>query len=779
MTLLEAVRESLAQGTRYNPGDAVAPVAVLWTDADGQWRPVAEQLRGLMPELLTLGEYDVTTRSGPAIWLRCVIEPAVRMNKFPELAWPADVVPVIYMPGISRQTLRAVEECPDALKPLVELQYRGTVWTQKNGKDWTVRAFLVSEDGGLGLDVAEDRLTLQAMQGALSPLAVTPSARLKGKRLEAEDFDRLMVGDTPRDLLLWLADPEGTRRQWDAGKWSAFRNRCRQDYGFDPETDGEIVGGEKLGQRKDAWYGVWERFAESPALYPGIPDLLRRAKPKGALIFEKDSWPDENDSMEVALRAALMDVASMKPNEARQRLKQLEIEHGPRRSWVWARLGMCPLANAIEHVATLAERSAKTLGGDSIDTMAKLYVEGAHITDDAALRALASVKTADDTAAVHAAVRCVYLPWLDDTARHFQQCLAMKALPTVAEQESVIAETGDCILFADGLRFDIGQRLAVMANERCLEVSTGWRWAGMPTVTATAKPAVSPVAEKLRGNRLEGDFCPHVAEAGVPLTIDRFRKLLAAAGFQVLGPAETGNPQAENARAWTEYGEFDKLGHEIQAKLAQRIEDQLELLLERVQGLLEAGWKRVRVVTDHGWLLVPGGMPKVQLPKYLAESRWSRCASIKDGSHVDVPIAGWSWNSQERFAYGPGVHCFFAGQEYAHGGASLQECLIPVLAVASARSSAEFVVTISEIHWVGMRCRVRVQPAAEGLVSDLRTKPNVSGSSIAEPRALDADGKVSLLVTDDSLEGTMASLVIVDASGRVVCKEATTVGGEK
>ena len=45
--------------------------------------------------------------------------------------------------------LRAVEECPDAIKPLVELQYRGAVSTQKNGKDWTVRAFLVSDDGGL------------------------------------------------------------------------------------------------------------------------------------------------------------------------------------------------------------------------------------------------------------------------------------------------------------------------------------------------------------------------------------------------------------------------------------------------------------------------------------------------------------------------------------------------------------------------------------------------------------------------------------------------------
>lgn len=778
-TLLEAVRASLARAARYNPGDVVAPAAVLWTDADGQWRPVVEQLRPEMPELLTLGEYNPATRTGPAIWLRTVIEPAVRADKFPDLAWPNGTVPVIYMPEVSRQTLRAVEECPDSLKPLVELQYRGTVWTQKNGKDWTIRALLVNDEDGLGLDVAEDKLTLQAMQGALSQLAITPAARLRGKRLEAEDFDKLMIGDTPRDLLLWLGDPDGTRGQWDQGKWDAFRNRCRQDYGFDPETDGAIVGGEKLGQRKDAWHGVWERFAESPALYPGVPDLLRRAKPKGELIYEKDPWPDENDSMENALRAALVEVGAMKPAEARQRLEELEAEHGPRRNWVWAKLGLCPLAAALEHLAVLAKRTAAALGGDSADAMAKLYAEGGYLADDAALWALACVKTAEDVAAVQAAVRCVYLPWLDDTARQFQACLAAKALPTVAQQEGVEGAAGECILFADGLRFDIGQRLMAMAQARQLEASVGWRWAALPTVTATAKPAASPIAEKLRGGSLEADYCPEIADTNERLNTDRFRKLLSAAGYQVLGPAELGDGRAKNARAWTEYGEFDKLGHDLQAKLASRIEDQLELLLERVQSLLDAGWKRVRVVTDHGWLLVPGGMQKVQLPKYLAESRWSRCASIKDSSHVEVPVAGWSWNPQERFAYGPGVHCFVAGQEYAHGGASLQECLVPVVTFVATGAPTGVVVAVSEVQWVGLRCRVTVEPPTEGLMADLRTKPNVADSSITDPKPLDADGKASLLVADDSLEGTTVSLVIVDATGRVVSKEATNVGGDK
>lgn len=778
-TLLEAIQVSLRSAARYNAGDVVAPVAVLWTDAERQWGAIVEQLRSIMPELLSLGDYNPESRSGPAIWLRCVVEPKIRKENFPELIWPEDTIPVIYMPEVSRQTLKAVDECPEIYRPLVELQYRGTIWSQKNGRDWTLLAFLMNEDSGLGLDIAEDKQTLQAIEGALSKLAVTPVARLRGKRLEAEDFDKLMISDPPRELLLWLGNPEGTRKLWDKETWSAFRNGCRKEYGFDPEADGEIAGGELLGQRQDAWYGVWERFAESPGLYPGIPDLLRRAKPKGRLTFEKDPWPDENESMEDTLRSTLLDAGSMNAAEARQHLEQLEKDHGPRRGWVWACLGMSPLAFALEHLAALARQTMSTLGGESVDAMARLYAEGGYVADDCVIKALACVKNIEDQKAVRAAVRCIYLPWLEDTARHFQKRIEESPLPKAPQQDLIRADAGECILFADGLRFDLGKRLALIAAERQMVCSTSYRWAALPTVTATAKPAASPIAGMLQGSRLGPEFCPEIITTGEEWNNDRFRRLLTAEGFQILGPAEPGDPKAQEARGWTEFGEFDDLGHKLQSKLAARIEDQLELLLDRVQALLEAGWKCVRVVTDHGWLLVPGGLPKVQLPKYLAESRWSRCASIKENVRVEVPVAGWSWNPQERFAYGPGVHCFFTGNEYAHGGASLQECLIPILTFASAGIETAIVVKVSEIQWVGMRCRATITPATKGLIIDLRTKPNVPGSSIAQPKKSDAEGKVAMLVADDSLEGTMASLVVLNEAGRVICKEATTVGGEK
>ena len=143
-----------------------------------------------MPQLLTLGEDAPEDRTGPSIWLRCVVERAVESPAIPD-----EATPVIYLPGVGRQELGAAQTCPDHLKPLVELQYRGTCWTQRNGRDWTGEAFLGSRDGGLGLDVARDAATRQSMMRALAELATASVQALEGRRLEAEDFDRLFSDD--------------------------------------------------------------------------------------------------------------------------------------------------------------------------------------------------------------------------------------------------------------------------------------------------------------------------------------------------------------------------------------------------------------------------------------------------------------------------------------------------------------------------------------------------------------------------------------------------------
>ena len=770
-TVIESLIRSLESAARYNPNDVVPPSVVLWTDHDSQWLPIIPQLRHLVPQLLTIGAYSPENRTGPAIWLRCVLDASLD-----DLEVPEKKIPIVYLPGVSRQELRAVQECPDRLKPLAELQYRGVCWTQKNGKDWTVEAFLVAEEGGLGLDVARDVATRQSMLSALAELATTSVERLKGKHLEAEDFDKLFSDDPAKDLLLWLSDPELVSSSWNGGRWRAFKSLSKAEFRFDPEKDGVLVAAELLGRREGPWSSVWERFTESPVLYPGVPGHLRRAIPS-ELFVEPSSWPQNNEKDETALRQALLALENTTPSAARDRLLELEKTHGVRREWVWAKLAQAPLAAALEHLAMLAKRTGSKLGGASVAEMAKLYVDAAWEIDSAALSAMATVKSSADAQTVGKALNAIYRPWLESAAEHLQALAEKKPLPGHDGQglEDLFVESGELILFADGLRFDVSQRLVKHMREKGWTVTMSTRWAGLPTVTATAKPAVSPVTKEIKGLALGEDFLPATAVGGQPLTTDRFRKLLVAAGYRYLSSDETGAP---SARAWTENGELDKLGHSLQGKLAGRIEEQMEFLLERIESLLDAGWREIRVVTDHGWLWLPGGLPKVELPKYLTASRWARCAAIKGDSKIEMPTVCWHWNSHERVAVAPGIACFSASNEYAHGGLSLQESLIPVIRVTAGEAASKTAATVADVSWAGLRCRVQIEPAQPGLSVDLRTKVNDPGSSVSTVRVVDTKGAASFLVADDALEGITAAVVVLDVSGHAIAKQPTIIGGE-
>jgi hypothetical protein len=161
MTVLEALLQSLGRAGGYNRDDQVAPAVILWPDKGSQWEPVLPVLRERLPHLLTLGPYAADCKSGPGIWLRCVIgRSSTSQPLLPEANWPEKTVPILSLPGVGRQELRAVAECPPALMPLAELQSRGAFWSQVNHKDWRVLAFLQSAVGGLGLDVARDNATL-------------------------------------------------------------------------------------------------------------------------------------------------------------------------------------------------------------------------------------------------------------------------------------------------------------------------------------------------------------------------------------------------------------------------------------------------------------------------------------------------------------------------------------------------------------------------------------------------------------------------------------------
>ena len=773
-SVLDALLAALERAATYNRDVQTAPAVVLWPDQAGQWAPLLPALRAMLPQLLTLGAHAPATRSGPATWVKCMIA-----KMLPEAGWAEEVVPILYLPGVSRFELRGVETCPTHLQPLAELQYRGVFWTQQNGRDWSLLAFLKSANGGLGLDVAQDAATMEAVSRALVQLADTSVTSLRGRRLEAADFDHLLTTDPVRDILRWLNDPSGTREQWGPGVWGAFCSVCTASFGFDPAAEGELTGAEKLGGREGEWRSVWARFAESPRLYPKLPDLLRKVEQglQQDLFADRSPWPAANEKDEESLRAELAGLEAMPAHEACTRLWQLERKHGGRRAWVWADLGMSPLALALVHLAQIADVATEALGGATPGEMAGAYEQRAWLADAAVWQALACVDRKADVAAVSTAVRATYRPWVEAAAERLQGLVATQGFPGHGHGKAkpVKPGRGECVFFADGLRFDVGQVLREDLETHGMNVALSSRWQGLPSVTGTCKPLVSPIADQVTGTADDGQFVPSVIETGEALVTHRFRRLLEHAGVQVLGKEDTGDPKG---KGWCEHGTLDRMGHQEGARLARRIGEQVRELRERVVDLLDAGWKRVRVVTDHGWLLLPGGLPKVALPGCLAETRWGRCAVLKQSAAPTDLVVPWRWSADIRIALPPGISSFKANKEYSHGGLSLQECLVPELVVTRPGGVAADV-TISEVIWRGLRCRVVVTGAASGTRVDLRTKPAVGDSSLARGgKPVGNEGKVSLAVEDDDAEGTAAVVVVIDSGGTIVAKATTTVGGD-
>jgi hypothetical protein len=324
-TVLDRVLSSLTAAADVSRAWQVRPAAVLWTDHDGQWRGVAERLRGVLPQLLTLGDFAPAERRGPAIWIKCMLAGTLE-----EADWPAGAVPMVYLPGVARADLRAIESCPRALQPLAELQYRGLFWSQINGRDWTVSAFLSSSRGGLSLDLSGDQATRGALHRALDILLDTPVDDLRGRRLEAADFDALLSADPVRDLLTWMNDPEATAADWQGARWDAFRSRCRADWGLDPEADGVLVAAERIAEGQPQWAPVWDRYQSSWRAFPKVIDRLRSvALPVQTDLFtDLSRYPKANDEAEDRVREALAGLAGRQRGEAVSRLEALSTSTG-------------------------------------------------------------------------------------------------------------------------------------------------------------------------------------------------------------------------------------------------------------------------------------------------------------------------------------------------------------------------------------------------------------------------------------------------------------------
>jgi len=674
LTILDNLIEQVRAAAHVNLKTHAKPAAILWTDKDCQWQSAMALLKQHLPELVELGYYNSEARIGPAVWVKCAVARKV-------LALPEELTPIIYLPGVSRKELRAIELCVEELKPLAELQYRGVWWAApNNNSDWTVSGFLASKDIGLELDIAKDAKSHNALLQVLPVLLEESVDSLRGKRLDSNALNKLIATDPIRDVLQWM-DNADVVSSWGKTKQSIFHQHCLDHFNLAATDSNRVAYVLNLCEQQGEWVDVWLRFTELAHRLPNLVELMVDLKP-ASLASEAQYYLSENLVDEQSLQLSLDGLANKAEDEVRLAISQLFREHKARKNWLWYELGYSNYLKILSALNDVETHTQKVFSGPDVKSMAKTYQQKYWQADGSVLNAMACAKDDSQRHLVACILAIIYTPWLTRVTENFQALVQSEGYPgskgdQINEAHGTYQIASQVVFFVDGLRFDVAQKIAqrLCAKEK-YNIKLSSNWSALPSLTATAKAAVTPVHDLLGGALDNDDFIPLLSETDQAFSSHHLRKLLAERDWQFLEGVETGEPKG---KAWVQTGDIDHAGHDEQLRLPSRIDDILAEIQARIECLLDAGWKHIRIVTDHGWLWVPDKLPKADLPKDVVAKRFSRCGILKANVATNRLALPWYWNDQVRVALAPGISGFVAGDYYNHGGLSLQECLTPVI----------------------------------------------------------------------------------------------------
>ncbi len=280
-------------------------------------------------------------------------------------------------------------------------------------------------------------------------------------------------------------------------------------------------------------------------------------------------------------------------------------------------------------------------------------------------------------------------------------------------------------------------------------------WRPLPPVTATAKPAVSPVAGQISGQG-KHDLVPVSAASGTNVTIAVLRSLLEEAGYQVLQGDALGDPAG---RPGPSSAPSTATATTTAGRSPTTLLGELAGLAERIDSLLQHGWTAGG--GGHRSRLAAAARRPAQGRAAAAPDRC--CARVAAPCSKRAPVTDqhtvpWHWDPDVRIAVASGIRCYEAGKEYEHGGISPQECVVPVITVTRPATGQRAGGRDPERH---------LEEAAllrRSLWGERRvwwpTSARKAADAVDVPRrgakALEADGQVSLLVEDDDCQGAAA-----------------------
>jgi hypothetical protein len=278
------------------------------------------------------------------------------------------------------------------------------------------------------------------------------------------------------------------------------------------------------------------------------------------------------------------------------------------------------------------------------------------------------------------------------------------------------------VIIVDALRYDCA--LAIAGLLKGQDVTVEPLLAELPTITPIGMTALMPisgaeVALKVSANNLR----PFVNGKDCSQRSERVKFMESfGADCRKIEAIETANkPPVDLGDLLVVVGhdQVDHIGHGSASNLILHLDIEMERIARLIRKLHRWGFELVHVLTDHGFIL----LEESKLPDEVAcDKGWclvrkERYALIP--AQADVPLVSFpcSWDSAVRVAVPPGLAFFMAEKSFSHGGASLQELIIPHLVSKSAakadkRIGIEVVLPTYELMRTGVK--VVIRPIIDG-----------------------------------------------------------------
>ena len=765
--ILQALVDQLKQRFQHEKRAQVC----LWFDEKEEFLRLLPSLRihleAMQSPPFRVLEYDASQHHGQ-IWLKYQVHRT--LDALPEDERRRQRF-LIYLPLSEDRLEHGGRNGEPMLDILTEYRIAGVTW-RVGGKRPTLFSFLKQANVKLPIGPRDQQRLYEGGHDSLLAKYVVKFAdrptAFWANMLSPELAQSRLVGDVDQTILDLAVSPETT--------WQSLRGKCllseflamvRERYSFEGPNDSPARWVEDLVATlalTETFLGYGER-ADFP-LADRLPPAVVRAHHRQLL----HRWLRDNESrpawdrwiQDVETKVDLTTWAKDKPgfcfgfpHLVRLRWQQIasgftaaaiktsttssffeehgpliakEAEHSnaspnPLGSWELMRRLQEYLA-ACEHATQLAEQA------DTVDALVRVYVEQASVVDAAHINVRQKADRQSQPAVIRVADRAYATYTNTLNGRFFERYVSggttnIPTLPYVTDhlEERLWTTRGRrAVVIVDALRYDCAHLVREMLRNFNVELEP--MRAAMPTVTPVGMTALMPlsaveVSFEIKGNSLH----PRINGKDAALRSTRIAFLKDfGADCREISELEANLDAPEGlGELLVVYGhdEVDHIGHGSANALVRHLQTEVDRIARLARTLHGWNYPEVHVVTDHGFILLDEG----KLPDEVdCNTEWCRVKKERFAlvaAEADLPVASlpFEWDSSLRVALPPGLAFFKAEKSFSHGGAALQELVIPHLVsrirtTSAKRIGVEVVLPTFELMRTAVKVTLRPKPPA-------------------------------------------------------------------